>query len=110
MSHSEHHGEHVAGEPVASPLGSPQVTEDEPPSKLAQYRKAVIVAGVGLLALLTDLGTSYASGNDVDGGEWIHAAIVLVSTLLSAGGAATFGNTYSRSTLEAKLNAARGRR
>lgn len=97
---------HRAGgpDPVGGgPLGSPKVTEEEPPPKLAQYRKAVIVAGIGLLALLTDLAASYASNDGINGGEWLHALIVLVSTLLSAGGAATFANTYSRPQLLAKL-------
>lgn len=103
--------EHRADDPAdEGPLGSPRVTEEEPPPKLAQYRKAVIVAGIGLLAVLTDLATSYASDDGIDGGEWLHSGIVLVSALLSAGGAATVGNTYSRSALEAKLAASRVRR
>jgi hypothetical protein len=105
-----HRPEHRAGDPVNGPLGSPNVTEEEPPPTLAQYRKAAIVAGVGLLALLTDLATSYASNDGIDGGEWLHAMIVLVTTLLSTGGVATFSNTYSRGQLEAKLAAARTRR
>lgn len=75
------------------------------PAWWQQYRKAIIVAGIGLLAFLTDLATSYASGDSINGGEWLHAMIVLVSTLLSTGGVAAFGNVYSRGQLEAKLAA-----
>lgn len=72
-----------------------------------QYRKAVVVAGIGLLAFLTDLATSRATNGEID---WLHALIVLVSTLLSTGGVAAVGNTYSREQLEAKLAALPARR
>jgi hypothetical protein len=68
-----------------------------------QYRKAVVAAGVGLLAMLTDLGTSYASGDRINGGEWIHAAIVLVSTILTTAGVAAISNVYPAAVLRQRL-------
>lgn len=83
------------------------VMAEAEPAWWQQYRKAVIVGGVGLFATLTDLATGYATGDRIDGGEWLHAAIVLVSTLLSTGGVAAVGNVYSRAQLQAKLAEAR---
>lgn len=74
-----------------------QATE---PALWQQYRKALVVAGVGLLAFLVDLSASRATDGRID---WLHALIVLVSSLLSTGGVATFSNTYSRAQLESKL-------
>jgi hypothetical protein len=105
MAHGDDAGKPAGG----GPPGSPQVadTEQDPPAWWQQYRKAVIVAGIGLLAFLVDLSASRATDGRID---WLHALIVLVSTLLSTGGVATVGNTYSRATLEAKLAVAGGRR
>lgn len=66
-----------------------------------EYRKAVITAAIGLLAALTDLGVALPDG--VGTAEWVHVAIVFLSTVLSTAGVAAFGNTYSRETLQAKL-------
>jgi hypothetical protein len=73
------------------------------PPLLAQYRKAAVAAGVGLLAFLTDLATSYASGNRIDGGEWLHAGILLVSTVLTTGGVTVAENAYPRAELLRRL-------
>jgi uncharacterized membrane protein YidH (DUF202 family) len=76
--------------------------QGDEPAWWQQYRKAILVAAVGLLAFLTDLATSRATDGEID---WLHAMIVLVSTLLSTGGVAAVGNVYSRGQLEAKLAA-----
>lgn len=76
--------------------------QGDDPALWQQYRKAVIVAGIGLLAFLTDLATSRTADGRVD---WLHALIILVSTLLSTGGVAAVSNTYSREQLAGKLAA-----
>jgi hypothetical protein len=78
------------------------------PAKWRQYKKALTVLGIGLLAALGDLG--YAMVDGLTGPEVVHVLFVFVGTCLSAGGAAAVGNDYTVEQLQAKLAAAGGRR
>jgi hypothetical protein len=66
-----------------------------------QYRKTLVVLIIGLIAALTDLGVALEGG--MTGQERVHVVIVFLSTLLSAGGAAAVGNSYTQAQLQAKL-------
>ncbi len=99
-------GEHVADYSDRGPAGSPVVSYDDPPA-WQQYRKALYVFAVGLLATLTELYVAINDGLSTQ--EKVHLGITFLSTLISAGGAAAIGNVYSRSTLESKLAQSRRR-
>lgn len=78
----------------------------EPPAWWQQYRKAVIAAGVGLVAALTDLGVALSDGH-VTAQEWVHVLIVFLSAVFTTGGVAAVQNTYSVGELQARLLAAK---